>query len=274
MPLRWLTHPLTQGLDIDAPETTHVRRRILREKVFLRRIYEEWYRSILTELPEGPGRILEIGTGAGFLSEYIPDLITSEIFPVPGVQLALDSRYLPVATAKLRAIVMTDVFHHIPESKRFLREAARAVRPGGAIVMIEPWNSTWSRWVYTHLHHEPFRPGAEEWEFPSSGPLSGANGALPWIVFERDRTRFIQEYPEWRIMSVRPMMPFRYLLSGGVGYRSFMPGWTFPVWRGLERGLEPLARRLAMFARIVLRRCGNGDSRPYQSQSSAITFSS
>jgi len=40
------------------------------------------------------------------------------------------------------------------------------------------------------LHHEPFNARSEHWRFDSSGPLSGANGALAWIVFRRDRRRF------------------------------------------------------------------------------------
>ena len=65
----------------------------------------------------------------------------------------------------------------------FLAESARCVRAGGALVMIEPWVSRWSRFVYTRFHHEPFDPDSPRWEVPQTGPLSGANGALPWILF-------------------------------------------------------------------------------------------
>jgi hypothetical protein len=32
----WLAHPLTKGLDIDDPRTTHLRLQIIQEKSFLR----------------------------------------------------------------------------------------------------------------------------------------------------------------------------------------------------------------------------------------------
>ena len=217
-------------------------------------VYEEWYRSIVSDLPAGPGRVLEIGSGAGFLPLIIKDVITSEVFPVPGIQVGLDACHLPFGSASLRAIVMTDVLHHIPKVRLFLCEASRCIRAGGRVVMVEPWHTRWSRWVYTKLHHEPFRPDADQWEFPVSGPLSAANGALPWILFDRDRSVFEAEYPQWRIVAIRPCMPFRYLLSGGVSQRALMPAWTFSLWRAVENGLRSWNQQLAMFARIVLER--------------------
>jgi SAM-dependent methyltransferase len=263
-------HPLARNVDIDSPATTGLRRKIIAQKAFLRKIYEEWYKLILSEVPAGPGSLLEVGTGAGFLSRYAPGLIRSDVFALPGLDVVLDSRHLPFACGCLRAIAMTDVFHHISSPSVFLHEAARCVRPGGAIVMIEPWDSRWSRWVYRNLHHEPYRHDAEHWDFPSTGPLSGANGALPWIVFERDRARFTEHHPQWRVTCLRRLMPLAYLASGGVTYRSLMPGWSFPLFRALERLLP--ARQFAMFAFIKLERT---DASPiHQSQSSAITLSS
>lgn len=250
----WLEHPLTRGLDLDDPKTTDRRRQIIQEKAFLREIYSEWYACIAEAMPQGDGAVLEIGSGAGFLHEHISGLITSDTFVCPGVRLVLDGLRLPIAPGRLRGIAMTNVLHHLPEPRRFFAEASRCIRPGGAIVMVEPWVTRWSTLVYTRLHHEPFRPNAPEWEFASSGPLSGANGALPWILFERDRARFEREFPDWVVESVTPMMPFRYLLSGGVSLRSFMPAWSASFWRAIEALVERRGMHMAMFARIVLRR--------------------
>src|SRR5262249_23113677 len=154
MPPAWLLHPLTRGLDIDSPETTRLRKRIIREKRFLFRVYQEWYRRIAAEVPPAPGSALELGSGAGFMNEHIPDLITSEVFPVEGVGRIVDAGDLPFEAGSLRAVVMTNVFHHLPEPRRFLDEASRCVRTGGRLVMLEPWNTPWSRLIYTRLHHE------------------------------------------------------------------------------------------------------------------------
>jgi SAM-dependent methyltransferase len=253
---RLLAHPLTRGLDIDDPSTTARRRTIIESKPFLKRIYQEWYETISGHLPGIAGPVLELGSGAGFLSGYVPRLITSEVFNCPGIQVVLDGQALPIAADSLRAIVMTDVLHHVPDPRRFFNEAARCLRVGGRIVLIEPWVSKWSRIVYTHLHHEPFEPDSTDWTIPLSGPLSGANGAMPWIIFERDRGQFAASFPQLKVELVRPFMPFRYLVSGGVSLRTLMPNATFRLWRGLESAMADHMRYWAMFALIVVSNTG------------------
>ncbi len=249
---RVLAEPATRGLDLDDPATTELRRHIVRTKPGLRQIYEEWYALLAAALPQG-GPALELGSGGGFAAEVIPELITSDVFACPGVQRVIDARELPFAAGELRGIIMTNVFHHVPQPRRLLAEAARCLRPGGALAMIEPWMTPWSELVYTRLHHEPFEKAAG-WEFPAGGPLSSSNGALPWIVFHRDRAVLAAEYPQLRLESVRPLMPLRYLLAGGVSLRALVPGWTWGLWRGVERALSPCMNWLGLFACIVMRR--------------------
>jgi SAM-dependent methyltransferase len=258
--LALLRHPTAGDLPLDDPETTARRRAIVREKRFLNAVYREWYAAIAASLPPGRDPVLELGAGAGFLSDCVPGVITSDVLRVPGIDLVLDAARLPFGSGSLRAVVMTNVFHHLPDAAAFLREAARAVRIGGAIVMLEPWNTSWSRFVYRRLHHEPFDPDAVDWRMAGGAPLSAANSALPWIVFARDRARFDREFPMWRVQSVEATMPFRYLLSGGVSMRSLMPGWTFDVWTRAEQALTPWMGRLALFARIVLARIDAAES--------------
>jgi SAM-dependent methyltransferase len=247
-----LCHPHTRGLDIDDPRTTELRRTIVREKPFLRKVYEEWYSQLAVSIPNRPEYALELGSGAGFLDEFVPRLITSEIFPLPGIQLVSDATLLPFGNASLRAITMVDVLHHIPDPGKFLHEASRCLLHGGVIAMIEPWVTSWSKLVYKNLHHEPFEPDAAEWTIPIQGPLSGANGAIPWIIFQRDRQKFEAEFPELRIESIQLTMPFRYMVSGGVSMRDLMPHQLFPVWKAFEKSLSAWMPHLAMFALIVV----------------------
>ncbi len=252
-----LSLPATHGFDIDDPRTTDLRRGIIRRNHFLKRIYDEWYELLSSRIPQGPGRILELGSGAGFLADYVPEAITSEVFCCKGVQAVLDGRQLPFAPSSMRAILMVDVLHHIPETRPFLVEAERCLRPGGALLLIEPWVSTWSTFIYGRLHHEPFDPASRQWGFPPEGPLSGANGALPWIVFNRDRSTFEQEFPSLRIREIRPMMPLRYLVSGGVSMRQLMPEASFGLWTLVDNWLSRWPQRWPMFALIEIRKILN-----------------
>ena len=249
---RLLAHPLTVELQLDDPATTERRRIIISSKPFLREIYNEWYGLLASQVPPGEGAVLELGSGAGYCDRFIPGLITSEVFVCPTVQLLVDAQQIPFDDGSLRAIVFTDVMHHMADVRRFFAEACRCVRKGGKVLMIEPWVTAWSRFVYNCLHHEPFAPEAPDWSFESTGSLSGANGALPWIVFVRDRNKFESEFPELAIDQIRPFLPFRYLISGGVSMRSLMPGFTHSAWARLETMLEPRMSSLAMFAFISL----------------------
>ena len=250
----WFAHPLARGLDLDDPRTTERRRRIILSTPFLRKIYVEWYGQIKNALPQRPGTILEIGSGGGFLRDVVPDLMTSEILPIAGVDVVLDARALPFRDGCLRAIVMTNVLHHISQPRRFFAEAARCLGEGDRVICIEPWFSPWALFVTRTFHHEPFYPHAETWEFDTAGPVSGANGALPWILFERDRELFLRQFPQWKVEIVSTGMPFRHLLSGGVALRASAPGWSFAFFRFVDRVLASQTKALDMFATIVLTR--------------------
>jgi len=250
-----LGHPLARSLDMDAPEAAVCIRRIIQSKPFLWRFYKECYQFISDQIPgDGDGTVLEIGSGSGFLKDMLPGLVTSEILRLDTVDIILDAQKLPLKENSLRAIVMVDVFHHLPDVSSFLRDALRCVRPGGKIVMVEPWLTPWSQWMYRFFHHEPLDINTGEWTFPGQGPLSGANTALPWIVFKRDKRKFEKDFPEWFVEAVILDYPFTYLASGGLSYRSSLPGDFYNLIRRFESILQPAAGILAMFAKITLRR--------------------
>ena len=109
-----LALPQTRGLDIDDPRTTELRGSIIRDKGFLRRVYEEWYTGIVAAMPPCEGPVLELGSGGGFLGEFIPDLITSDVFPAPGVSRVLDAHSLPFGDSTLRDRHDECVPSHLP----------------------------------------------------------------------------------------------------------------------------------------------------------------
>jgi SAM-dependent methyltransferase len=237
---------------LDDAALSLLHRQIIIKKAFLRRIYEDFYQELMDAADFSPDKsILELGSGGGFLKERYPAIITSDVLELPSVDQVFSALAMPFDDGSLDAIVMIDVLHHIPDVRAFFREATRCLKAGGRVAMIEPANTPWARFIYKNFHHEGFDPNAG-WEFQSQGPLSTANGALPWIVFHRDRHQFESEFPMLQILQIRPHTPFRYLLSGGLTLQQLVPTGSYPVFKGLEFCLGPLKGLLGMFQTIIL----------------------
>jgi len=71
---------------------------------------------------------------------------------------------LPFGDASLGALVLFDVLHHLAAPARFFGEAARVLRPGGRIVLCEPYISPLSFVVYRLFHEEPVDMRAQPWQ--------------------------------------------------------------------------------------------------------------
>lgn len=66
-------HPLTRGLDLDDPATTLIRREIIKQKDFCRRLYLDFYQGFMAARKRAPqGKVLELGSGGGFLKRFYP----------------------------------------------------------------------------------------------------------------------------------------------------------------------------------------------------------
>jgi len=226
---------------------------VLARKPGLRRLYREFYnryRECLAATPAGGG-VLELGAGAGFAREAIPEIIASDVLPYAGLDLVADGTRLPFADGALRLICMTNVFHHIPDAAAFLAEASRCLKRGGRMLIIDQHPGLISGPILKFAHHEPFRPDTEQWAFATSGPLSGANGALAWVVFVRDRGRFEGRFPELELVRYRPHTPLRYWLCGGLKNWCLLPGWAFPLATAVD-GVLSAWPRLGSFVDVEL----------------------
>jgi len=94
-------------------------------------------------------RVVDLGGGTGRASRTLRELgVEATVFDysagmlrrareegVPGVRA--DAARLPVPDASLDAVVVTDALHHFPDPEGALREVARALAPGGVLVIRE-----------------------------------------------------------------------------------------------------------------------------------------
>ncbi|MGE4133042.1 MAG: methyltransferase domain-containing protein [Bdellovibrionales bacterium] len=130
-----------------------------------------------------PGRILEMGSGAGSTTRYL-----AETFPNAKITaMDLSAPYLKVAQRNLKAypridfvqgdvtntqfkdesfdaVVSVYLLHELPDSERekLIREAWRLLKPGGILVLADSlqWDDTpdlnWALDRFPKIYHEPF----------------------------------------------------------------------------------------------------------------------
>lgn len=252
--IEWLQLPeFKNAPHRDERSLTLLYAKIIRKKPFLRRLYIDFYKQLKDALncDVSAKTLVELGSGGGFIKDVIPNMITSDIIDLPGVDENFSALKMPFKDASVDAFFMFDVLHHINDTRSCFSEINRCLKAGGKVAMIEPSNTYWGRFIYTHLHHELYEPSMG-WDAEKGSPLFSANIAIPWIVFNRDRQLFEMTFPLLKIMKIEPHTPFRYLASGGVSVRQLLPSFTYDAVKFIELLLSPLNKYLGMFVTIVI----------------------
>ena len=240
--------------DIDSPERTQKHKEIISSKSFLKNIYIEWYKVFYNELHNLPqGKLIELGAGGSFMKEIIPSVIYTDIMPMPSNDMTFSALDMPFDNNSISGLFMLNVFHHLPNAKTFLSNVYRVLMQDGKLIMIEPANSALGRFIYANYHQEPFQP-TWNWEFLNTGPLSGANGALPWIVLIRDQKIFKELFPSLIIEEITYHTPLSYILSGGLSFKQLVPDFTFPFFRATDKLLSKISNQLSMFMTIKIKK--------------------
>lgn len=232
--------------------TLFLHRRIIKKKGFLKRLYTDFYKVFISvKIPEG--MVVELGSGAGFIKEVLPSVITSDVIKSPGIDRIINVTNLPFKRQSISAFLMLDVFHHIKDPIKALRELERCLKVDGKIVMIEPYNSIFGSFIYRHFHHERFDPNSD-WKVKGRGRMSDANQALPWIVFVRDRKIFERKFPKLKIINITPHTPLRYIFSGGLSKPQLLPSFTYGLILFIEKILSPFNNMLGLFMTIEIKK--------------------
>ncbi len=231
-------------------------RRIWKKKRLLRSLYHGWYKEIGRYIEERRP-VLEIGAGGGNMTEFFPDMISSDYIFCPWLDLNLDAHELPIKTDSLGAIVAIDVLHHLAEPILFLQEARRSLVKQGRLIMLEPFISPWSFPIYRFLHPEdvdlswdPFLPRRGQRE---KKPFEG-NMAIASILFWRNKKKLKRYLPDLQVIKIHFSDFFLYPLSGGFDHPSLCPDMLASSVRHLERLARPAARFLAYRMLIVMER--------------------
>ena len=234
-------------------------RRVWLEKRSLRLVYTRWFRTLRSACAEGTP-VIELGCGPGLFKELYPDVVATDTRPSPYADGVVDAAALPFADGELANLVMLDVFHHLPEPTRFLQEAARTLRRGGRLVMIEPWVGLAGRWFYRYVHHEECDldvDPAAPWGSAGKEPMQG-NVALPYLYFRRGGHLEHLELP-LAVLRRKPFAALPWLLSGGFQPFGFLPARLVGPAEVVDRVVSLAAPLTASRCVIIVERTDTGE---------------
>jgi SAM-dependent methyltransferase len=230
-------------------------REVWRQKASLRLIYADYYRRLLAACPRGP--LLDVGGGSGHVKEFVPRSVSVDILPFPGLDAVCDAHRLPFASAHFAGVIMLDVLHHLGRPLEFLSEAARVLRPGGILAMIEPGMSPMAYPFYRRLHQEPADLGADPFATDSVARARDpfdSNQAIPTLLFGRaDNIRELAgRVPQLKLRSVDWLSLFAYPLSGGFQRWCLVPPRLVPRLIGWEDRMPRSLRALCGFRLMII----------------------
>ena len=110
---------------LDSKETLNEHIKIIRNNKFLYRVYKDFYNQIAFNITKLP--VVEIGSGAGFIKNVIPNTTTTDVIKGNNVDKVFYAEKIPFKESSIGSIVMLNVFHHIKNPKRTLSEMDRCL---------------------------------------------------------------------------------------------------------------------------------------------------
>ena len=256
--IKLLADPRLDGVDVDSDELVKVHRKIMLEKPLMNKVFREFYDQCINldkEYFKGVGDRIELGAGVSFFKEVYPEIISTDIKKAENLDRVLDALDMDLEGDSVRAFYGLNCFHHFPEPRKFFKELDRTLVEGGGCVLIEPYYGPIASKMYKDLFDtEIFDKGQKEWE-SNSGFMLGANQALSYMVFTRDKKQFEKEFPNLEIVETKIMNNYlKYLISGGLNFRVLLPNFMNPVISLFEFLLRPFNKVLGLHYAVVIRK--------------------
>jgi len=226
-------------------------------KPLLRRIYRHLFSLIAEQLPHDlRGSIVEIGSGIGKIKEVIPQCVTTDLFPNPGIDRVENIYRLSFPNESVAAFLFLDVFHHLTHPGNALAECRRALLPGGRIIVLEPAISLLGSFVYGCMHHEPIA-----WHQPIAwwAPPNTNLVELPYYAAQGNASRIFwrgkcpkEWLTDWQIVHCIPLTLLSYILTGGFRGPTLAPTWSYDALRMLDRFCQRFPSIFATRLLVVL----------------------
>ena len=254
-----LRDPSIDQMDVDGQDRLIIHGRMLARKTMLREVFREFhqrFRALDERFFSSNGSRIELGAGIAPVRDSYADVLATDVVPGAHLDRVIDAEAMTLPDGSVRAIYGQNFFHHLPHPDRFFSELERVLAPNGGVILLEPYYGPLATFLFKRLFTtEGFDKDYSSWETPVAGPMNGANQALSYVVFTRDRIDFERKYPSLKIVH-RELCGnhFKYLLSGGLNFRQLLPDWMSPVVGFFQVVLSPLNRWTSLHHVIVIRK--------------------
>lgn len=247
------------NIDVDKIDRINVHKEILLKKPMLMEVFDENFRdmaNLADKFFNADGLKIELGSGAVSMKSSIKDVITSDVVYSKHNDCVIDAQNMDIQDDSVAMFFAQNVFHHFNDPVKFFDELKRVLRPGGGVVLIEPYYGVLASYIYkNHIPGETFNKKQSKWTSDHDGPMAGANQALSYIVFKRDIKEFERLYPEFEITHTQIQNNYvRYIISGGLNFHKLMPDVLNPFFKGLEKLLGQFKSFFGLHYIIVLKR--------------------
>jgi SAM-dependent methyltransferase len=226
------------------------------KKPILREIYRDFHQKIAIHLSKlDSPLVVELGSGIGNIKEVIPHCLRTDLFPNPWLDQVENAYALSFGDETVSDLILFDVFHHLRYPGTALREFQRVLRPGGRVLVFDPFISLMGAMVYGWFHREPvawqeyiewYAP--EGWD-PQNVDYYAAQGNATRIFFGRLAGTLLMG---WNLVGKFRYSAFPYVGSGGYSGPQLYPDWLYPFLRQFNTILDAFPVLFASRTLIVL----------------------
>lgn len=254
-----LLEPTLLNMDVDSVERYDLHRKILQKKVILRSVFLEFhyiFNKLNKKYLSGKGFEVELGAGICPVRDTYSNVLATDILPADHLDSVVNAESMNYRNNSVRVFFGQNCFHHFPHPDKFFSELERVLVPGGGCILIEPYYGPFASFLYKRLFRtEGFDKTYKSWNVPAIGPCNGANQALSYIIFVRDRSEFLRKHNTLEIVHQERLGSYlRYLISGGLNFKQLLPNFFITPIILLEKLLLPFSRLLAVHHIIVIRK--------------------
>jgi SAM-dependent methyltransferase len=231
-----------------------------RNKPVLRKIYREFHETIAKQLSGLPSPlVVELGSGIGNIKDVIPHCLRTDLFPNPWIDQTENAYELSFVDSTVSDLILFDVFHHLRHPGTALRECWRVLRPGGRLIIFDPFISLLGLIVFGVYHTEPIAwrdeivwNAPEGWSAKDSDYYAAQGNATRIFFWRMDKTLL----KDWNIVCRQRLATLSWAASGGYSGPQLYSDQFYPQMRKLDRMCNSIPGLFATRALVVLEKPG------------------